>query len=81
MDEQIRRLIADNARLSVDPVALADDDDLYRRGMTSVAAVSLMIGLEDEFALEFPQEMLVRDTFQSIASIRDALAQLGAPVA
>lgn len=77
MDDQIRQLIADNARLSVDMATLSDDDDLYRCGMSSQASVNLMIALEDHFGVEFPEEMLVRSTFQSLASIREALAKLG----
>lgn len=79
MDEQIRRLIAENARLSVEPGNLGDGDDLYRCGMSSHATVVLMISLEDHFGVEFPEDMLTRSTFGSIASIRAALEQLAVP--
>jgi len=35
-----------------------------------------MLALENAFDVEFPDEMLTRSTFASIASIRNALEQL-----
>jgi acyl carrier protein len=35
-----------------------------------------MLQLEDEFDLEFPERLLKRSTFESIASLNDALATL-----
>lgn len=80
MEERIRRIVKDNARLQVDVASLAADADLYQAGLTSHASVSLMLALEDEFGVEFPQEMLRKKTFESIASIRAALQSLGASV-
>ena len=36
-----------------------------------------MLALEDEFEVEFPDQLLRKSTFASVASIRGALAQLG----
>ena len=77
MDEQIRQVIAGNARLSVDMNDLGDDDDLYRCGMSSQAAVSVMLALEDLFEVEFTEELLVRSTFSSVSAMREALEKLG----
>jgi acyl carrier protein len=44
--------------------------------MSSQASVSLMIALEDEFDVEFPDRMLKRSVFQSIAAIRTALGEI-----
>lgn len=46
--------------------------------MTSHASVNLMLALEDEFDIEFPDEMLTRSAFESISSIESALTTLGA---
>ena len=35
-----------------------------------------MLALEDEFDVEFSERMLRRQTFESVAAIRDALEQL-----
>lgn len=48
--------------------------------MTSQASVNLMLGLEDAFDVEFPDRMLTRSVFESIASIRAALEELQAGV-
>jgi acyl carrier protein len=44
--------------------------------MTSHAGVSVMLGLESEFGVEFPDELLKRSVFESVDSIRSALLQL-----
>ncbi len=81
MSDEIRKLIAAHARLPVDVDALAVDADLYQAGMTSHASVNVMLALEDHFDVEFPDRMLKRSVFESIASIAGALAELrvGAP--
>ena len=52
---------------------IAADADLYRAGMTSHASVNVMLGLEDEFDIEFPEERLTKATFTSINSITEAV--------
>ncbi len=81
MTDNIREAIKDHARLSIDIETLADDDDLYNAGMTSHASVNLMLALEDAFDIEFPDRMLKRSVFESIAAIRTALDELQAEVA
>ena len=76
MTDRIRQAIAAHARLPVDVATLADDDDLYLAGMTSHASVNVMLALEDAFDVEFPDEMLKKQTFESVTAIRDALTQL-----
>jgi acyl carrier protein len=78
MNEEIRRIVADHCRLPVDVAALADDADLYQAGMTSHASVNLMLALEDSFDVEFPDRMLTRSVFESIAAIEAALSELRA---
>ena len=77
MHDEIRRIVGVHGRLPVDASALSDDTDLYEAGMTSHASVNLMLALEDAFDVEFPDRMLTRDVFASVASIRAALAELG----
>ena len=81
MTDKIRQAITDHARLSVSVETLADEDDLYNAGMTSHASVNLMLALEDAFDIEFPDRMLKRSVFESIAAIRTALDELQAEVA
>jgi acyl carrier protein len=76
MTEEIRSILRDHARLPVDVDTLAVDSDLYQAGMTSHASVNLMLALEDHFDIEFPDRMLTRGVFESIASIAAALGSL-----
>ena len=76
MIEEIRSIIRDHARLPVDVQTLADDTDLYQAGMTSHASVNVMLALEDRFDVEFPDHMLKRSVFESIAAIASALKEL-----
>jgi len=76
MTDEIRAVIKQHGKLSVDVDTLPDEADLYEAGMTSHASVNVMLGLEDAFDLEFPDSMLKRSAFESVAAIRDALEQL-----
>jgi len=76
MNEEIRQIIAAHGRLSIDVAALAPDADLYHAGMTSHASVNVMLALEDHFDIEFPDRMLKRSVFESIAAIERALVEL-----
>ncbi len=76
--DTVRTVLKDHARLSVDADGLAEDADLYQAGMTSHASVNLMLALEDAFDVEFPDRMLKRSVFESIASISAAVAELKA---
>ncbi|PTM62121.1 phosphopantetheine binding protein [Phreatobacter oligotrophus] len=57
---------------------LVDTSDLYEAGMTSFGSVQLMLALEEAFDIEFPERMLNRRLFSSIASITAALEELQA---
>lgn len=77
MVERVRQIIREHGRLPADLDALDDDADLYQAGMTSHASVNVMLALESEFDIEFPDAMLKRTVFQSVRSIREALETLG----
>ena len=79
MIDQIRQILAEQGRL---PVAdsIDVDADLFEAGMSSHASVNVMLAIEDEFDIEFPDSMLKRSVFESISSISGALEELGAEV-
>ncbi len=60
----------------MDADKLPPDADLYQSGMTSHASVNVMLALEGEFDVEFPDHMLKRNVFRSIRSIERALGEL-----
>jgi acyl carrier protein len=76
MKEKIREILRQHGRLSTDANALPDNGDLYEAGMTSHASVNVMLALEGQFDIEFPDRMLKRSVFQSIAAISAALEEL-----
>ena len=76
MTERIRQILADHARLTVDAASLSESDDLYQAGMTSHASVQVMLALEDEFDVEFPDAMLKRSVFESVANMAEAIGTL-----
>lgn len=80
MTVEIREILKSHARLAVDVDALDDHADLYRAGMSSHATVNVLLALESTFDVEFPDHLLKRSVFESIESIRAALAELGEPV-
>lgn len=76
MEDKIREIIGAHARLTVPSNSLPVDADLYAAGMSSQSSVNLMLALEDGFDVEFPDRMLNRSVFSSIASIHGALSEL-----
>lgn len=74
--ERVRRVAAACSQLGVDVASLGDEDNLYEAGMNSRASVNLMLGLENEFEIEFPDRLLRRDVFESVASIAGAIETL-----
>jgi acyl carrier protein len=76
IDARIRAVLAQHGRLAQDAAALPDAADLYQAGLTSHASVNVMLALESAFEVEFPDQMLTRSVFSSVAAIRGALSQL-----
>jgi acyl carrier protein len=76
MDETIRNILVEHGRFSTDVSHIDENDDLFRAGMTSHASVNVMLALEDEFDVEFPESMLRKSTFESVYAIRAALCEL-----
>jgi acyl carrier protein len=74
--QTIRRILKDHGRLSRDVDTLGPESDLYEAGMTSHASVNVMLALEGEFEIEFPDSMLKRSVFESIAAIGAAVGEL-----
>jgi acyl carrier protein len=78
MDETIRMVLAEHGKLAVDASSIDEDTDLFASGMTSHASVNVMLALEDAFDIEFPEKMLKKSTFESVAAIRAGLTEITA---
>lgn len=79
VEVRIRKVLRAYGRLNKDADLVEVFDDLYACGMTSHASVNVMLGLENAFDVEFPDQMLKRNVFSSIQSIRSALGDLITP--
>ncbi len=75
MTDEIRDILRQHGKLT-DVDSLKEDTDLYSAGLTSHATVNLMVALEDHFGVEFPERMLKRRSFETIAAIRSAISEL-----
>jgi acyl carrier protein len=78
-DTTIRTILDKHGKLVKPAMSLAEDEDLYQRGLSSHATVNLMLALEDAFDFEFPDALLTRATFESVSSIMRAMESLGVP--
>lgn len=74
-EDRIRTLLQRHGRLAA-AATIARDADLYETGLTSFASVQLMLALEEEFEVEFPDRMLNRRSFASVAAIAAAVEEL-----
>ena len=76
MKQKIRDILGKHGALPVPVDQLADDADLYAAGLSSFASVQVMLGLEEAFDVEFPDNLLNRKSFQSIDAITRAVSGL-----
>ncbi|MFJ4297573.1 acyl carrier protein [Curtobacterium sp. SP.BCp] len=68
-EQAVRRALADHGRLVVDAWDVASIADLYALGLTSHATVNVMLAVENELDVEFPDAVLNRSTFATVESI------------
>lgn len=71
--DRIRNIVKDHAGLNLPLADIEDSTDLYYAGMSSQASVVLMIAVEGQFGLEFPDAMLNRDVFATVETIANAI--------
>jgi len=76
IQQDIRRVLQTHGRTTVAVEALRDDDNLFSAGLTSLASVDVLMALEETFGVEFPDHMMQRKTFESIAAIAAAIETL-----
>lgn len=74
MKQKIRELLSKFGALPVAVDTLSDNSDLYAAGLSSFASVQLMLGLEEAFDVEFPDQYLNRKSFASVDAINDTMA-------
>ena len=81
MQDQIRDVLATHGRMAIDPREVDEQADLYELGLTSHASVDVMLALEEEFDIEFPDDVLKKSTFESVHNIAQVIEGLVKAVA
>jgi len=76
VEETLRNILSETANLSVPAATIGSGDDLFAAGLTSFATVGVMLAVESEFDVEFPDSLLVRSTFTSINALAAAVKSL-----
>ncbi|MEV5441047.1 acyl carrier protein [Streptomyces sp. NPDC052644] len=74
--ERVRKVLFGVLGDSVDASRVGPETDLWEAGMDSLLSVSLLVALEEEFDVEFPDELLTRETFASVQRITAAVGTL-----
>jgi acyl carrier protein len=74
--DEIRSIVAVQGRLPVEMATIGNDEDLFDKGMTSTASVNVMLALQARFGIEFPDSLLRRSTFESVAAMQSAVVEV-----
>ncbi|TRA86555.1 acyl carrier protein [Rhizobium rhizogenes] len=73
MNATIREILAKFGQLPTPVDTIENEADLYAAGLSSFASVQLMLGIEEAFDIEFPDNLLNRKSFVSIKAIEDTV--------
>ena len=76
MRDRVRTIVGSMNILPVPVDGLSDEDSLFDAGMTSFGSVQLMLAIEEEFDIEFPNSLLTRKTFATLGGLISAVDQL-----
>lgn len=75
IEPRVREILSTVGRVPEAATAPADAD-LYDLGLSSHATANVILGLEDAFDIEFPDEQMRREVFASVASIVETVGSL-----
>lgn len=75
LDIAIRKILLDNLE-NQDISIISEDDNLQEFGMSSMVFVKIVLALEEEFHVEFPDSKLTFSNLNSIAKIRNGIIAL-----
>jgi len=73
---RVLTLVRKHLRFLPGEESLAPEDELERLGLDSQSAISLLLDLESEFAVVFPDEMLTIAIFRTAGSLERAVREL-----
>jgi acyl carrier protein len=78
LESAVRQALSTDGNLSVDALTVSSSADLYSLGLTSHATVNVLLAVETELDVEFPDELLTRDTFSTVDALVEAAARASA---
>jgi acyl carrier protein len=76
LEEKIRAILSKRGGMADTIASVPREGNLYEAGLTSLATVQVMLSLEEDFDFEFPDSMLNRNTFASIAELQKRIEGL-----
>ena len=76
MESFVRDVLRDRGDLTRAVDTLAAHDDLFDAGLTSFGTVEVMLAMEEQLGVSFPEHLLRRATFGSIAALGAAAEEL-----
>ena len=78
-EDAVSKIVAE--QLGIDPEQARAADDLWAVGLSSLAAVRILMDLEDAFEIVLPPDSLTRETFSSVTRLVAVveLARTGTP--
>ncbi len=76
MESVVRQILDSRGDCAVPVAQLTLTANLFDAGLSSFGAVEVMVGLEDHFGSSFPDHLLRRETFSTIAALIGAAEEL-----
>ena len=69
-------ILHNHLRQTVDGQPLTMESNLYELGLDSMAAVNLLLELEDTYSVIFPDILLTESTFETPLALKSAIVSL-----
>ncbi len=71
--DRLKKLIIQRLKLQMEPDGIDDDAPLFGEGLglDSIDALELVVGLEQEFGVQVPDEAVGREAFASINALAE----------
>ena len=73
IEHRVKQVIIRTLSLEVDAEEIDDEDELFGGGLgiNSMATIEIIVGLEEEFGIEVPDEELRVELFDSVQTMAD----------
>ena len=73
IEHRVKQVIIRTLSLEVDAEEIDDEDELFGGGLgiNSMATIEIIVGLEEEFGIEVPDEELRVELFDSVKTMAD----------